>query len=155
MNAEYGDITRTSPDARLVNTCGVTACASAIAPSLPLGASGAGLPGGELVTDDLATPDPHDQSSQHPLPVLAPRVVRGGATEPDRSAGLVDVPMQPHGRLVLLERVRDGLTPGAVVDRLSVLDQRRRRPHRGVELQACIEARVERRAVEVEDAPRG
>jgi hypothetical protein len=53
MNAEYGDMTRTSPEARRVNTCGATA--SAIPPLL--------LTGRELLSNDLASPDRDDQTA--------------------------------------------------------------------------------------------
>src|SRR5918994_2346263 len=130
MNAEYGDITRTSPDARLVNTCGATA--SAISPSL------SGLAGRELMTDDLSIPDRHDQPAQHPLPVLAAGVERRRASVLGHPARLVDVTVQADGRLMPIERIGHGLRPGAVVHGLLVLDHRGRRQHRRVELQAGI-----------------
>src|ERR687887_338626 len=168
MNAEYGDITRTSPEARRVNTCGVTAaCASAIPsppsvrrpPSRELRWAGGlsplwSLPGGELMTRDLTAPDRDDQSPQHPLPVLAPRVEGPGPSVLRRAARLVDVAVEAHRRLVGRKRVGHRLAPGPVVNGLAVLDHRGRRPHRRVELHARVQARVERRTVEGENPPR-
>src|SRR6266540_5766674 len=153
MNAEYGDMTRTRPDARLVKTCGVTASASAITPPSMLGAFGNGLPGGELMTDGFSSPDRHDQSPQHPLSILAPRVQRGGPSVLGDPSGFVDVSVDADGGLIPLQRVGDGLRPRAVVHRLSVLDDGLGRPDRCVELHAGVQPRVQRRTVEVEDRP--
>src|SRR5215207_1455033 len=147
MNAEYGDITRTKPDARLVKTCGATA--SAISPPCRRG-----LAGCELLADHLTTPDRHDQASQHPLPVLASRVERGRSPVAVHPARLVDVAVEPYGGLVPPERIGHRLRACAVVNRLPVLDHGCRRPYRGVQLQTRVQARVERGAMEVEDGPR-
>src|SRR5919204_6505934 len=133
MNAEYGDITRTSPEARRVNTCGVTAaCASAIPLSSFMEGSraeryvrrGLGLrsplPGGELMTRDLTAPDRDDQSPQHPLPVLAPGVEGPGPSVLRGPAGLVDVAVEAHRGLIARERVGHRLAPGPVVHGLAV-----------------------------------
>src|SRR5918994_3172560 len=142
MNAEYGDITRTSPEARLVKTCGATASA--------IPSSFGRLAGCELVTDDLPLPDGDDQPAQHPLPILTAGLERRRAPVLRHATRLVDVAVEPYRRLVRRERVGHSLRTGAVVDGLLVLDDGRRRPHRRVELQARVQGRVERRAMEVE-----
>src|SRR6266498_3642641 len=62
--------------------------------------------------------------------------------------------VKADGRLIGIERVPHCLASGSVVHGLPVLDNRRRRPHGGIQLQARIQTGVERGTVEVEDAPR-
>src|SRR3990170_222521 len=169
MNAEYGDITRTRPEAFRVKTSGVAAAvairfssrtsrpskgieaARSLLDNAPPSRVARGLSAGQLIAFDFPPGQIQKNAAQHALAVLAARIDAKGAPDPGGARGLVDVAVEPKHGLMGLDRLAHRLAPGPVQHHLAGLDDLGGRVGAPVEQRAGVEGGVDGRVVEVED----
>src|SRR3989304_3439156 len=150
MNAEYGDITRTRPEAFRVKTSGVAA-AVAIRFSSRTSRPSKGIEAARGLLDNAPPGQIQKNAAQHALAVLATRVDAKGAPDSGGAGGFVDVAVEPKHGLMGLDRLAHRLAPGPVQHHLAGLDDLGGRVGAPVEQRAGVEGGVDGRVVEVED----